>query len=80
MSGFDRVRLQRLGDVMAGHTGSGETAGVAWLAARGTDIVAGVSGVLTRGEPEPVRRDSIFRIASTTPSTTCSPSWPTGGC
>jgi len=66
MSGFDRVRLQRLGDVMAGHTDSGETAGVAWLAARGTDIVAGVSGVLTRGAEEPVRRDSIFRIASMT--------------
>src|ERR1051325_9743499 len=66
MSGFDRVRLQRLGDVMAGHTESGETAGVAWLAARGTDIVAGVSGGLTRSEEAAVRRDSIFRIASMT--------------
>jgi CubicO group peptidase (beta-lactamase class C family) len=66
MSGFDRVRLHRLGDVMAGHVERGDTGGVAWLAARGTDIVAGVAGVLTRGEPAPVRRDSIFRIASMT--------------
>ena len=40
--------------------------GVAWLAARDDDVAAGVAGVLTRGEPEPVRRDSIFRIASMT--------------
>jgi len=67
MSGFDRARLQRIGDVMARHTADGgDTGGVAWLAARDTDIAAGVSGVLTRGEAEPVRRDSLFRIASMT--------------
>jgi CubicO group peptidase (beta-lactamase class C family) len=66
MSGFDRVRLAGLGDVMADHVERGDTGGVAWLAARGTDIAAGTCGVLTRGEPEPVRRDSIFRIASMT--------------
>ena len=67
MSGFDRARLQRIGDAMARHTADGgDTGGVAWLAARDTDIAAGVSGVLTRGEAEPVRRDSLFRIASMT--------------
>jgi CubicO group peptidase (beta-lactamase class C family) len=66
MSGFDRARLQRLGDLMARHVEQGGTGGVAWLAARDNDIAAGVSGVLTRDEAPPVRRDSIFRIASMT--------------
>ena len=40
--------------------------GVAWLAACGDDVEFGVAGHLTRGEPEPVRRDTIFRISSMT--------------
>ena len=51
---------------MAAHVEQGDTGGVAWLAARDNDIAVGVSGSLTRGEPEPVRRDSMFRIASMT--------------
>ena len=66
MSGFDRARLQRLGKVMAGHVEGDSVGGVAWLAARDGDLEVGVAGTLTRGEPEPVRRDSIFRIASMT--------------
>ena len=66
MSGFDRARFQRLGDVMAGHVERDATGGVAWLAARDNEIAFGASGVLTRGEPAPVRRDSLFRIASMT--------------
>ncbi|HYH48970.1 MAG TPA: serine hydrolase domain-containing protein [Acidimicrobiia bacterium] len=66
MSGFDRARLQRLGDLMTGHVERGNTGGVAWLAARDNEIAAGATGVLTRGEASPVRRDSIFRIASMT--------------
>src|SRR5919202_1988933 len=66
MSGFDRARLQRLGDVIAGHVDRDTTGGVAWLVAGEKEVEVGVSGVLTRGEPEPVRRDSIFRIASMT--------------
>src|SRR5438874_5256213 len=66
MSGFDRARLERLGGMMAGHVERGSTGGVAWLAARGDDVEVGTAGVLTRGEPEPIRRDSLFRIASMT--------------
>jgi CubicO group peptidase (beta-lactamase class C family) len=66
MSGFDRARLHRLGEVMAGHVERDDTGGVAWLAARDNEIAFGASGVLTRGEPAPVRRDSLFRIASMT--------------
>src|SRR6266508_5128207 len=66
MSGFDPGRLRRLGDVMRAHVDEDRVGGVAWLAARGDDTEVGVSGSLTRGEPEPVSRRSIFRIASMT--------------
>jgi CubicO group peptidase (beta-lactamase class C family) len=64
MSGFDPGRVARLGEVMAGHVERGAVGGVAWLAARDEDVEIGVAGTLTRGEPAPVQRDSIFRIAS----------------
>src|SRR5438093_13562311 len=66
MSGLDPGQLGRLGDVMAGHVHDDRVGGVAWLAACEDDVDVGVAGCLTRGEPEPVRRDSIFRIASMT--------------
>src|SRR4051812_29405639 len=66
MSGFDPRRLARLRDVIAGHVEADRVGGVAWLAACGDDVEVGVAGHLTRGQPEPVRRDSVFRIASMT--------------
>ena len=66
MSGFDPGVLDRLRHVVAGHVKRDSVGGVAWLAARDGDVEAGVAGTLTRGEPEPVRRDSLFRIASMT--------------
>ena len=56
----------RLDQAMAGAVASGSVGGVAWLAARGDDLVTGAAGVLTRGESEEVARDSIFRISSIT--------------
>lgn len=66
MSGFDNQRIDRLRDVMAGHAERDTVGGVAWLAACGDEVEFGVAGHLTRGEAEPVRRDTIFRIASMT--------------
>ena len=66
MSGFDVDRLARLHRVAAQHVEHDRVGGVAWLAAREGDAHAGVAGTLTRGEPEPVRRDSLFRISSMT--------------
>jgi CubicO group peptidase (beta-lactamase class C family) len=66
MSRLDHGRIARLPDVMASHVESDAVGGVAWLAACGREIEAGVAGALTRGKPAPVRRDSIFRIASMT--------------
>jgi CubicO group peptidase (beta-lactamase class C family) len=51
---------------MADHVVQDRVGGVAWLAACGDDVDAGAAGELTRGEGPPVRRDSIFRVASMT--------------
>jgi CubicO group peptidase (beta-lactamase class C family) len=64
MSGFDRPRIDRLGEVMARHVERDDVGGVAWLAARDDDVEVGTAGVLTRGEPAPIERSSVFRIAS----------------
>jgi CubicO group peptidase (beta-lactamase class C family) len=66
MSGFEPGQLERLREVMAGHVEHDTVGGVAWLASRGGDVAVGVAGALTRGEAEPVGRDSIFRISSMT--------------
>src|ERR1700754_3572687 len=66
MSGFDKGGIRRLGEIMAGHVERDDVGGVAWLAARDDDVEAGWAGTLSRGEPAPVQRNSIFRIASMT--------------
>jgi CubicO group peptidase (beta-lactamase class C family) len=65
MSGFERRQIERLREIMADHVRRDTVGGVAWLAAR-DEVEVGVAGTLTRGEGEPVRRDSIFRISSMT--------------
>jgi CubicO group peptidase (beta-lactamase class C family) len=66
MTNFDSGRLDRLRASMTRHVEQDGVGGVAWLAARGEDAHVGVAGSLTRGEPEPITRDSLFRIASMT--------------
>jgi CubicO group peptidase (beta-lactamase class C family) len=66
MSGFDKRRIDRLAEVMARHVEQDDVGGAAWLAARDDDVEIGTAGVLTRGEAEPIRRDTLFRIASMT--------------
>jgi len=66
MRGFDPARLERLRTVVSDHVERGDVGGVAWLAARDGDVETGVAGVLSRGEPQPIQRDSVFRIASMT--------------
>jgi CubicO group peptidase (beta-lactamase class C family) len=64
MSGFDKHRIDRLAEVMARRVEQDDVGGVAWLAARDDDVEIGTAGVLTRGLAEPIRRDTVFRIAS----------------
>ncbi|HEX4902138.1 MAG TPA: serine hydrolase domain-containing protein [Acidimicrobiales bacterium] len=66
MRAFDPDLPKRLDELMARHVEADEAGGLAWLAWCAGDVVAGSAGVLTRGEPAPVERDSLFRIASVT--------------
>jgi CubicO group peptidase (beta-lactamase class C family) len=63
---FDATRVARIGDAVARHVEDDDVGGVAWLAACGDDVRVGSAGRLTRSEPAPVERDSLFRIASIT--------------
>jgi CubicO group peptidase (beta-lactamase class C family) len=66
MSGFDGARIERLREVLEQHVARDTVGGLAWLAARDGQVETGVAGTLTRGEDAPVRRDTVFRIASMT--------------
>src|SRR2546421_8645375 len=66
MSGFDPQRLAHLDKAMQHHVAQDRVGGVAWLLAAGDQVEVGVAGRLTRGDPTPVGRDSIFRISSMT--------------
>ena len=56
--------LAPFGEVAAGHVGNDKVPGLVALVARGDQVHAEVLGSLSMGGP-PVRRDSLFRIAST---------------
>src|SRR5438105_8336519 len=66
MSGFDPQRLARLAQAMHDHVEQDRVGGVGWLLSAGDQVEVGAAGQLTRGEPTPVGRDSIFRISSMT--------------
>ena len=66
MTAFPPDLPKRFDELMARHVETDETGGIAWLAWRDGEVVAGSAGVLTRDEPAPVQRDSLFRIASVT--------------
>src|SRR5437764_15358395 len=66
MTSFGSHGLERLRAAMGRHVEQDDVGGAAWLAACGDDIEVGVGGNLTRDEPAPVGRDSIFRISSMT--------------
>lgn len=66
MTGLDPRRLAHLDRTMQRHVGQDHVGGVVWLLSVGDHVEVGAAGRLTRGEPAPVRRDSIFRISSMT--------------
>jgi CubicO group peptidase (beta-lactamase class C family) len=65
MSGLSKAGLERLAQVAASHVGPDQVPGMAALVASGDDVHVETLGALSIGGP-PVRRDSLFRIASTT--------------
>jgi CubicO group peptidase (beta-lactamase class C family) len=56
--------LDHLHDVMAGHVERGDPPGLVTLIRRGRQVHVDTIGLRTRGGNEPMRRDTIFRIAS----------------
>jgi CubicO group peptidase (beta-lactamase class C family) len=63
---LSRTRLAHLSDVMRGHVERGEVAGLVALLARHDEVHAVALGVQDLDVGTPMRRDSIFRIASMT--------------
>jgi CubicO group peptidase (beta-lactamase class C family) len=65
-AGFSRAGLDRLHAAMAAHVERGDLPGVVTLLSRGDEVHADALGALAFGGAAPMRRDSLFRIASLT--------------
>ncbi|MDR3633604.1 MAG: serine hydrolase [Isosphaeraceae bacterium] len=64
--GFSQTRLSRLHDVMDGYVRRGELPGLVTLVSRRGEACVEVIGTKAFGGRDPIRRDTIFRIASLT--------------
>ncbi len=64
--GLSRARLARMHDVMAGYVGRGEVPGIVTLVCRRGEVHVDAIGMKALGGSDPMRRDTIFRIASLT--------------
>jgi len=64
--GLSKARLGRMHDVMAGYVERGEVAGLVTLISRRGEVHVDAVGKMALHGREPMRRDTIFRIASMT--------------
>lgn len=64
--GLSKTRLDRMHTVMSGFVERGEVPGLVALVARGGDVHVEAIGQKAVGGADPIRRDTIFRIASMT--------------
>jgi CubicO group peptidase (beta-lactamase class C family) len=64
--GLSRARLERMQDVMAGHVDRGVVPGVVTLVSRRGEVQVDAIGTKAYGDSDPMRRDTIFRVASVT--------------
>lgn len=63
--GFSEAGLRRVREVLAGHVESGRIPGVVALVGRGDETHVEVIGTMRHDGGAPMRRDTIFRMAST---------------
>jgi CubicO group peptidase (beta-lactamase class C family) len=63
-SGLSNARLDRMHDVMAVYVERGEVPGIVTLVSRRSEVHADAIGMKAVGGNDPMRRDTIFRIAS----------------
>ena len=61
---FSKAQLARMHDVMAGHVASGRMPGLVTLVSRRGETHVDAIGTLAFGASAPMRRDTLFRIAS----------------
>jgi CubicO group peptidase (beta-lactamase class C family) len=61
---LSKARLDRMHDVLAGHVERGELPGLVTLIRRRAEVHVDAIGMKAVGGNEPMRRDTIFRIAS----------------
>jgi CubicO group peptidase (beta-lactamase class C family) len=64
-SGFAKAGLGRVSDVLAGHVESGRIPGLVALISRGDETHVEAFGTMRHDGGPPMRRDTIFRMAST---------------
>ncbi len=64
--GLSEARLGRMHDIMAGYVERGEMPGLVTLVSRRGEVHVDAIGAKAAGSNEPMRRDTIFRIASMT--------------
>ena len=64
--GLSRARIARMHDTMRGYVDSGRLPGLVTLVSRRGEDYADAMGTLAFGSSEPMRRDTIFRLASMT--------------
>jgi CubicO group peptidase (beta-lactamase class C family) len=64
--GLSRERLGRMHDVMAGYVVRGELPGLVTLVSRRGEVHVDAIGMKALGGSDPMRRDTLFRIASMT--------------
>jgi CubicO group peptidase (beta-lactamase class C family) len=64
--GFSGARLDRMHDVMAGHVERGVVPGIVTLVSRRGEVHVDAIGTKAFGVGDPMRRDTIFRVASVT--------------
>jgi CubicO group peptidase (beta-lactamase class C family) len=62
--GLSKPRLDRMHRVLSGFVERGEVPGIVALVHRRGDIHVETLGAMSAGNPAPMRRDAIFRIAS----------------
>jgi CubicO group peptidase (beta-lactamase class C family) len=66
IGGLSKARLGRMRDVMAGYVERGEVPGIVTLVSRRDEVHVEAIGNKAVGGNDPMRRDTIFRIASMT--------------
>src|SRR6516165_6744034 len=62
--GLSEARLGRMHDVMTGYVERGEVPGIVTLVSRRGEVHVDAIGMKAVGGADPMRRDTIFRIAS----------------